>query len=94
MRKSLLLINPILFGLILSIGHCSKPAANGVESNTSDSLSRVQMSMAKDSIAASNDTSMVHHVGKDSTGTIRIEHGSDNPAKLDSIKNAKRKKKN
>ncbi|MFZ1677647.1 MAG: hypothetical protein WAT91_10255 [Saprospiraceae bacterium] len=94
MRRSLLLINPLLFGLILSIGQCSKSGTNGVESNSSDSLSRVQMSMAKDSIAASSDTSIIHHVGKDSTGSVRIEHGSDNPAKLDSIKKAKGKKKN
>jgi hypothetical protein len=94
MRKSLLLINPILFGLILSIGQCSKSGAKGVESDASDSLSRAQMTMAKDSITASNDTSMVHHVGKDSTGPVRIEHRSDNQARLDSIKNAKGKKKN
>ncbi len=96
MRKSLLLINPLLVGLILSISHCPKSGVNGVESNanTRDSLSNAQMNMTRDSLTAYNDSSMVKHVGRDSTGPIRIEHGSDNPAKLDSIKNAKRKKKN
>ncbi|MEP6794506.1 MAG: hypothetical protein ABJB16_09295, partial [Saprospiraceae bacterium] len=80
----------------LSISHCPKSGVNGAESNgdTRDSLSNAQMNMTRDSLTAYNDSSMVKHVGRDSTTPTRIEHGSDNPAKLDSIKNAKGKKKN
>ncbi len=96
MRKSLLLINPLLIGFILSIGHCPKSGGNGAESDadTRDSLSNAQMNMTRDSLTAYNDTSKVKHVGRDSSGAVRIEHGSENQAKLDSIKNAKTKKKN
>ncbi len=96
MRKSLLLINPILIGFILSIGQCPKSDVHGAESNadTRDSLSGAKIGMTRDSLTADNDSSVVKHVGRDSTGPIRIEHGNDNPAKLDSIKNAKGKKKN
>ncbi|MBK9982805.1 MAG: hypothetical protein IPP15_10355 [Saprospiraceae bacterium] len=86
MRRSLLLIKPILLGTILSISHCPKSGAKEAESNaTKDSLMNAQLNRTKDSLL---------HVGADTTRPIRIEHGSDNPAKLDSIKNAKGKKKN
>ncbi len=86
MRRSLSLIKPILLGVILATGHCPKSGAKEAVSNAiEDSLSNAQMNMTKDSLT---------HVGTDTTLPIRIEHGSDNPAKLDSIKNAKGKKKN
>lgn len=96
MRKSLLLINPLLIGIILSIGHCPKSAVNETEKGTEskDSLSNAPISSVNDSIPMYNDSAAIKHVGRDTTKPIRIEHGSDNQAKLDSIKNAKKKRKN
>jgi len=92
MRKLLLLIKPALFGMILSAGQCQKSPRNETESNTAakDSLSNAQLNPG-DSLTVYNDTSVQKSVGTDTIKPIRIEHGSDNAAKLDSIKKAKRK---
>ena len=97
MRRSLLLSKAGLIGSILTIGQCTMSRMNeskpdNREPVTGDTLSNVYPGRVADTTII--DSLDDYEVRIDSTKPRRIEHGSDNAARLDSIKKAKSKKKN
>ena len=96
MRKSLLLINPLLIGAIIFLGQCPRTVANENKTDSREIVSGDTLTNAHPGMMA--DTAIIdsldaYEVRIDTTKPRRIEHGSDNAAKLDSIKKAKTKKK-
>lgn len=98
MRKLLLFIKPLLFGVVLTVGQCPsyRSPENKIDNRepvSGDTLSQAPIVMNHDSINMDNDSLITKPMKVDTMKTRRIEHGSDNAARLDSIKKAKTKKK-